>query len=415
MFKKTVLSNGLRVLTKEIPYVKSVTIGFWIGLGSRNENKDNQGIAHFIEHLNFKGTEVYSAKDIAEIVDDFGGQMNAFTGKEYTCYYVKVLEEHAKVVFSLLRDMIISSKYAMEDILKERQVVLEEIAMSEDAPDELAYDVHFADVWGDNPLGFNILGTKETVVSFDSSAIKKYHANAYNADNIIVAVAGSLEHENIVAMSAEFFGGLETGKSALMVEKAHFVSGGRVINKDIEQTHICLSTVGKPYGAPDSYTFHIFNNIFGGSVSSRLFQEIREEKGLAYSVCSSQSSYKDCGLFSVYAATRPENVVEVISLIRKSIDNIKENGITDKEFMRAKEHIKSSFILGLENSSSYMSRIGKLEIMLGKYVPTEQVVQRISQVAKEDVVRLSQALFSKHEIHYTILGNVPEIDYLSSW
>ncbi|WP_312562302.1 pitrilysin family protein [Anaerospora sp.] len=408
MYQKSVLPNGIRVVSEAIPYVKSVTLGVWVGTGSRSEQQHNHGISHFIEHLLFKGTTSRSAKDIAEVVDEVGGQLNAFTAKEYTCYYIKVVDTHMELAIDILSDMLINSRFDPEDIAREREVVLEEVKMYEDSPDELVHDIHLDRNWSGHALGRNILGTAESISAFDRSLVLDYYHDFYTPDNMVVAAAGNLSHELLVELTDRFFSKLASKKAAV-VHPVPLLTPTRIFQaKDTEQVNLCLGTVSVAQNAPEIYPVHILNNILGGGISSRLFQSIREERGLAYSVYSYQTNYSDAGLLTVYAGTRPANTEQVIQLILAEISKLKKAGITEKELTRAKEQIKGSLLLGLESSSSRMSRIGKMEITLGKFITLDEVVEKIEQVTVPTIQSITEQLFRPETFCFTALGPVDE-------
>lgn len=408
MYYKSVLSNGIRVVSETIPYVKSASIGIWVGTGSRSEQEHNHGVSHFIEHLMFKGTTSRSAKDIAETVDAVGGQLNAFTAKENTCYYMKVLDTHLELAMDILSDMLIASKFDKDDIDREREVVLEEVNMYEDSPDELVHDIHLNKIWRDHPLGRNILGTTDAISRFDRNLVLEYYRNFYTPDNIVIAAAGNLTHEALTDLAAKYFGGLGGKKYELKSNPPVLTPARTVHNKDTEQVHLCLGTLSVPQNAPEIYTIHILNNILGGGISSRLFQAIREERGLAYSVYSYQTNYSDTGLFTVYAGTRPGNAKQVSELILQNIADIKNNGVTEHDLCKTKDQLKGSLLLGLESSSSRMSRLGKMEITLGKYVTLDEVVAKIDQVSLTDVRQIAESLFDPQTMCFTALGPVDD-------
>jgi predicted Zn-dependent peptidase len=408
MYRKTVLPNGIRVISEAIPYVKSATLGIWAGTGSRNEQDHNHGVSHFIEHLMFKGTEKRTAKDIAETVDAVGGQLNAFTAKEYTCYYIKVLDNHLELGMDILSDMLLASKFDSQDINREREVVLEEVNMYEDSPDELVHDLYLGNIWPNHPLGRNILGSTEAIAQFDQNLVKEYYDNFYTPDNIVIAAAGNLTHEALEELALKYFGGMQGAKRTLASSPPSLSPVRTVQNKDTEQVHLCLGTLSVPQNSPSIYTMHILNNILGGGISSRLFQAIREERGLAYSVYSYQSNYSDCGLFTVYAGTRPTNVQQVIELILQNIDQLKTEGISAADLTKTKEQLKGNLLLGLESSSSRMSRIGKMEITLGKYTTLDEIVAKIEKVTVDDLGQMLQSLFTKDNLCFTALGPLSE-------
>lgn len=405
MYQKSILPNGLTIVTETIPYVKSVSLGAWIKAGSRFETLENQGISHFMEHMMFKGTAKRSAKEIAETIDSVGGQINAFTAKEHTCYYLKMLDSHLELAVDVLSDMLLRADFADGDIAKEREVVKEEIHMYEDTPDELVHDLHMERVWPAHTLGRKILGTLQTVDAFDQHKLRSYYDAHYRPDNIVIAAAGNLTHAALREMLERML--CFPACSTAAVEQAlppKFQPGTSFHDKAIEQTHICLSTPGLAQAAPEMYTLHILNNLLGGGISSRLFQTIREEMGLAYSVYSYQANYSDAGLFGIYAGTRPENGPEVLRIVRATLDELRKTGISADELAKAKEQLKGNLLLGLESSSSRMSRLGKLEIILGKYVTLEEVVRKIDAVSRDNLQQMIDGLFREGEVCLTVLG-----------
>ena len=410
MYQKSVLPNGIRVVSETIPYVKSVTLGVWIGTGSRFEDEVNHGVSHFIEHLMFKGTARRSAKDIAETVDAVGGQLNAFTAKEYTCYYLKVLDSHADLAMDVLSDMLLASKFADDDIDRERQVVLEEVHMYEDSPDELVHDIHLDTTWSGHPLGRNILGTTDSIGRFSRKLVTAYCQDFYTADNVVIAASGNVTHAELVELATRYFAGMAGNKRNPVITAPALTPARTIISKDIEQVHICLGTVSVPQNHPDIYPVYLLNNILGGGISSRLFQAIREERGLAYSVYSYQNNYKDAGLLTIYAGTRPNNVNEVLGLIMANLQAMKQQGISQQELTKSKEQIKGNLLLGLESSSSRMSRIGKMEITLGKYVTLEEVVNKIDKVTLTDINQMIAHMFTTENLCFTALGPVDTKD-----
>lgn len=410
MYKKSVLPNGIRVISETIPYVKSVSMGVWLATGSRFEEEYNHGVSHFIEHLMFKGTARRSAKDIAEIVDAVGGQLNAFTAKECTCYYLKVLDSHADLAMDILSDMLLASKFAEEDIERERQVVLEEVHMYEDSPDELVHDIHLDTVWPVHPLGRNILGTTDSIERLNRDSVIKYYQDFYTPDNLVIAAAGNISHEGLVGLAARYFGDFRGRKRRLAITTPAFVPARTIINKDSEQVHICLGTLSVPQDTPQIYPVYIFNNILGGGISSKLFQTIREERGLAYSIYSYQNSYKDAGLLTIYAGTRPGNINQVLDLIMENLREFKSKGINEQELIKSKEQIKGSLLLGLESSSSRMSRIGKMEVTLEKFVTLDEVVSKIDQVTLAEVNQMIEQMLVVEKLCFTALGPVDSLN-----
>lgn len=404
MYQKSTLDNGLRVVSEEMPSVKSATIGIWVGTGSRNETSQNLGVSHFIEHLLFKGTESRSAKELAETVDAVGGQLNAFTAKEYTCYYIKVIGKHIPLAMELLSDMLFHSKFNPADIEKEREVVLEEIYMYEDSPDEMVHDLYMETVWPNHPLGRSILGTIDSIGQTDEKIIHGYYQQYYVPSNMVLAGAGNISHQDLVGLANKYFGRYAGMYTKQPISLPDFRGEVFVRNRETEQMHICLGTKGLPFDDEHAYTLNVLNAILGGGLSSRLFQSIREERGLAYSVYSYLSSYQDAGLFTVYAGTRPANAEEVVALMQSEMKKLRDQGISEVELARAKEYIKGNLLLGLENTSSRMSRLGKLELTLNNMISIEEVISRVENVTAQNINELAHRLFIADKTCITALG-----------
>ncbi len=408
MYNKTTLSNGVRIVTEEIPHVRSVCLGFWVGAGSRDEDDSNNGIAHFIEHMMFKGTEKRTAKEIAETLDAVGGQLNAFTSKEYTCYYAKVLDEHLDIAVDLLGDMFFNSLFKEDDIEKEKNVIIEEIKMYEDAPDELVHDIFASTLWSGHALGRPVIGTEEIIKRLGREDLISFKDRFYSPDSVVVAAAGNVKHDEIIQKLGPIFEKLRTQpvERRYVAPKVHSSIQSR--KKDTEQVHLCIGTPGLPMDHENTYVFHILNSVLGGGISSRLFQEIREERGLAYSVYTYQSSYRDAGLFSVYAGLSQNNLDQLISLVVREMKDFRLNGITKGELNRAKEQIKGSMYLGLENVSNRMSRIGKSELCLKRLVTIDEAVKKINDVTHESIKGLAEYLFRNEKIVVAAIG--PQLD-----
>ncbi|MFZ5651192.1 MAG: M16 family metallopeptidase [Bacillota bacterium] len=389
MIKKEMLDNGVILLTEDIPHVRSVALGIWVNVGSRDEDEKVAGISHFIEHLMFKGTENRTAKQIAEALDAVGGQLNAFTTKEYTCYYAKVLDEHFDLALDVLSDMLFNSKFAKPDMDRERNVIIEEIKMYEDTPDELVHDVFANTIWQMHPLGRPIIGRSEVIKELDRNDIIDYIGKFYVPGNIVVTAAGNLSHDHVLMKISQVFGNLKGDTRprslALPVPRQEITCR----EKDTEQVHLCVGAPGLPLEHDQIYVFQLVNTILGGGLSSRLFQEIREQRGLVYSVYSYHSSYHDAGLFCVYAGLSKENVGPAMDLIFKEIRDIQRNGVTGRELRRAKDQLKGNLLLSLENVNTRMSRLGKSQLYLGKVVSPEEIVQRIEKVTAGDIVNLA--------------------------
>jgi len=408
LYQKTTLDNGLRILSESIPYMSSVSIGFFVGTGSRSESLPEQGVSHFIEHLMFKGTDKRSARDIAEEVDDVGGQLNAATDRENTCYYIKVLPEHLGLGLDILSDMLLHSKFAEADVEKERQVVLEEISLYEDSPDELIHDLHMNSLWPGHALGRNILGTRDSIGAMTREMIRDYTRRHYMPDNIVVAAAGNLTHDQLVSQVRRFWDNVRGAAKVSADSTPMFASGRHLQEKEIEQIHICLGTPGVAHDDPRFYASHVLNTILGGGVSSRLFQHIREERGLAYSVCSYPSSFRDTGLFTIYTGVSPENCREVMDVIGSIIGDIRGNGVRPDELKRAKEQLKAGLLFSLESSSSRMSRLGRAEISSREYLSPEQLVAKVDAVMLQHLFDLAQPLFRHESTCLTALGPIGE-------
>ena len=404
MFQKTVLPNGVRIITEEIEHVRSAAIGIWVGAGTRDEREGYEGISHFLEHMFFKGTTNRSARDLAESLEAVGGQLNAFTTKEYTCYFAKILDEDLDLAIDVLSDMFFCSLFDETEIEKEKNVVIEEIKMYEDSPDELIHDLFSEHVWNDHPLGKPILGTKESIRSLNRDKIMVYISEHYAPDNVVISVAGKIKHDDIVKKLAVQFGSFQRGGRRVLEQTPSGRTVERYQKKETEQMHIILGVPGLGQDDEDIYAMHVFNNILGGGLSSRLFQKIREQRGLAYSVYSYHSTYVDTGLFAVYAGTSPNNTQEVIECILTELNDLKQNGITARELERTKAQIKGSLYLGLESVSSRMSRLGKTELTYNRVLLPEEVIEKMAQVTLDDVKRLIGRLWQKEKISILTLG-----------
>ncbi|MHB8172035.1 MAG: M16 family metallopeptidase [Thermincolia bacterium] len=408
MIKKVALANGVRILTEEIPYVRSVAIGIWVRVGSRDELPGQDGISHFIEHMMFKGTENRTAKELAEALDSVGGQLNAFTTKEYTCYYAKVLDDHLELALDVLTDMFFNSKFGPNEIEKEKNVVLEEIKMYEDTPDDQVHDLFTSTIWQGHSLGRPIIGTKEMVMSFNREKVLDYYNHHYVPANTVISVAGSIDHQQVVERLETFFGqwsGPPVERQLHIPEAKYEIN---IKNKDIEQVHLCLGVQALQMDHPDIYVLHILNSIAGGGLSSRLFQNIREERGLAYSVYSYHSSYQETGFFAVYAGLSRNNLEDTLELIMKELKDFRNHGVTAEELFRAKEQLKGSLFLGLENVSSRMSRMGKTELCYGRVITPDEIVEKINNVNLEQIRYLAGELLNIDAFSLTAIGPMEE-------
>lgn len=405
MYNKYTLDNGIRVVTEEIPYVNSISIGVWVKSGSRYENEKNNGVSHFIEHMLFKGTKKRSAKQIAEEIEDLGGQINAFTGKEATCFYVKLLDEHFNVGIDVLSDMILNSKFNEEDIEKEKSVILEEINMYEDSPEDLVIDLLSKATWGDDSLSFPILGEKETIALLKREDIIDYFHKHYVTQNMVIAAAGNFNEEALLTVLNDKFGQWEGDKSGEQNLSTPEINRNILVkNKDIEQIHVALTLDGIELGSDKLYPLLAINNYFGGGTSSKLFQTFREEKGYVYTIYSFPSPYKNKGSFNVYFALNDQYMDEALNLLYIEIKKILECKMNSREIMKAKEQLKGNYILGLESVSSRMFSLGKSEIMLNKVYEPKDVLDKIDNINDDDVNNLIDNIFKKGVLTVSAVG-----------
>jgi predicted Zn-dependent peptidase len=405
-YKKSVLENGIKVITEEIPYLKSVSIGVWVTTGSRDEHASENGISHFIEHLLFKGTERRSAFDIAREIDSVGGTLNAFTGREYTCFYAKVIDKNMSLAIDLLSDIFLHPLMDPKDVEKERMVILQEIKMVEDTPDDYVHDLFNRACWGDHPLGFPVLGNAELVQSFQRDQIDHYFKENYQPEQIIICAAGGFRHQELVDLLDATFGRIPRSVKARERSKPQSMSTSNILRRDLEQVHFCLGTKGLQYSHNLRFTSYIMNAILGGGMSSRLFQEIRENRGLAYSVYSYLPTYIDTGLVVVYAGTNESSFEEVVDLILKEFNRLKEEPLKEGELRTAKEQLKGNLLLSLENSDNLMTRLAKNEIYFGSFFPVENILKGIDEVDENMVQGLARELFDERFFCLTVLGPI---------
>ncbi|SHJ29668.1 M16 family metallopeptidase [Lutispora thermophila] len=405
MYIRHKLENGVRIVAEEIKYVNSVSIGIWVKVGSRNENNHNNGMSHFIEHMLFKGTKNRTAKEIAGSIDKIGGQLNAFTAKECTCFYAKVLDSHFDIALDILTDMFFNSSFSESEMEKEKGVVLEEIGMYEDSPEDLVHDIFTQSVWKGNSLGMPILGTEKTLKAIRRQDIIDYMGANYTPENIVVSVVGNFNKEHVLKEIEKAFSNYKTSKkNEVVTAKPTFTPSYNHKEKNTEQAHLCIGFNGLELGNEYTYSLLVLNNIFGGAMSSRLFQKIREDKGLAYSVFSYPSSYTDCGILSIYAGMKPNQLDYVIELIIEEIKDIKENGISENELYDSKEQIKGSYILGLESTSGRMNSIGKSELLLNKIYSPKEIIELIDKVTMDDINNVIDLVFNTDEMSAAVIG-----------
>jgi predicted Zn-dependent peptidase len=386
--------------------VRSISIGVWLTRGSRHETAERSGIAHFVEHMLFKGTSTRSAEDIAQAIDSIGGQLDAFTAKEYASYYIKVLDEHLPLALDILSDIVLHPAFSPEDVEREKKVVVEEIKMVEDTPDDLVHELFTQGFWENHPLGRPILGTRETVEALTSDLLRQYFGDAYAPRNLIVSAVGNLEHERVRDLVAEKFGALTSAGEPSPEQAPQVVPKILVRSKELEQSHLCLGASSYPQNHDDRYSSYVLNTLLGGSMSSRLFQNVREKRGLAYAVFSGLSAYRDAGSFTIYAGCANEAVGEVIDLVVEELKGLKQTPVPDSELRRAKDHLKGSLMLSLENTASRMSHLARQEIYFDRQFGLDETLQGIERVTPSEVQRVAVDLFRNGALAATVLGNV---------
>ena len=385
MIKVKNLKCGIRMVLEEIPYVQSVSLGIWVRAGARDESRELSGVSHFIEHMMFKGTEKRTAKEIAEDTDRISGQMNAFTGKEATCYYIKTLSSNAESAAEILSDMFMHSKFDKKEMAREKKVIYEEMKMVNDSPEDVAHDTICELVFKNNPLAKSILGTQSSLRGISRDMLKKYIEDEYTKDSVVVAVSGNFDEDAVCAVFEKELGGLKDKKLLKAYEEAPYKPSYKVIVKDIEQSHICLGTRGVKIDDDLYYALSLLSNIFGGTMSSRLFQNIREQKGLAYSVYSHMSSFSDMGYFNIYAGVAHNKIEAALLGIKGEISSLKNNFVTEDELSMAKEQLKGNYIFGQENINSRMFSAGKKMLILGRTFTMEEVIEEIDSVTMDEI------------------------------
>ena len=405
MYKKHVLENGLTIIGEEIPYVKSISLGVWINAGSRIEDEEISGVSHFIEHMLFKGTRNRTSKQIASEIDNLGGQINAFTSKECTCYYVKLLDSHIDIGIDVLSDMILNSKFNEDDLDKERSVIIEELKMYEDSPEDLAYDLLTENIYKNDPLGMNIIGTEESLNRLNREKLLDYFNKYYVPNNSVIAISGNFNFDEIINKIEEKFKVWKKRDVNVDIKKAEFKSCFLTKNKDIEQVNLAMSLEAVPLeNDKEVYALAVINTVFGGSISSRLFQKIREETGLVYSIYSSQSLYRKCGELGIFASMSNEHLKEVYESIIEEIKIMKKYYLTDQEIKESKEQLKGSYILGLESTSSRMMSIGRALLLNNKVESTDDILKSIDNVDRETVKIVIDKIFNLDKLGVCIVG-----------
>jgi predicted Zn-dependent peptidase len=407
--RRTRLPNGLLVLTEAIPHVRSVSMGVWIDSGSRDESLDHNGISHFVEHMVFKGTTSRSAQQFAREADSIGGNLDAFTGKESICFNIKVLDEHVNAALDLLSDLVLHPTFTPEDIAREQGVILEEIKMDEDNPDYLVHETFTQNFWKGHSLGRPILGTVKTVASFNRQIVLDYYAGRFTPRNMVFSAAGHLDHDTFVAQVAEHFSSLAASSETPLAHVPAPAAYPHITlkrKKSLEQVQLCLGVPAPPVNSPQRYSVYLLNAMLGGGMSSRLFQTVREDRGLAYSIYSETNPFRDTGCLAVYAGTSAEKVAEVLQLTLAEFRRLKEDTVAEAELKRAKDQLKSNIVLGLETSSSRMANLARQELYFGRFFSVDDIVGEVDAVTAADIQALARQLFRPEAVALTVLGNL---------
>ena len=405
--RRQVLPHGLTVITEQMEHIRSASIGIWLETGSRDEAPQSNGISHFIEHMVFKGTQHRTAEEIARQVDSIGGNMDAFTSKECICFNVKVLDEHVPLALEILSDLVLYPTFTNEDIARERGVILEEIKMDEDNPDYLVHEIFTQNFWKDHPLGKPILGTKETVKKFERQTVLDTYAHRFAPGNIVVAAAGHLNHDEFVSLVAKHFEHLKPAKNGLHSPAPKIVPRIVLRNKKaLEQVQLCIGVPAHPIAHEKRYAGYILNTLLGGGMSSRLFQNIRERQGLAYSIYSDLNPYRDTGCMAVYAGTSLASAAKVVQSVVSEFRNLKTKPVPEEELRRSKDQLKGSLMLSLESSTARMSNLARQEMYFDRFQDLDELVLKIEAVTADDLQSLAQEFFKTESVAVTALGNL---------
>jgi predicted Zn-dependent peptidase len=409
MFKKTEIGGGIPLLTEFIPYVHSVSLGIWVKSGSLSDTKETMGIGHFVEHMLFKGTKRRTAYQIAREIDDVGGHLNAYTSKEYTNFYVKVLKEDIGLAVDILLDIFMNPTFPADEMAKEKSVVIQEIKMVEDTPDDLIHDLSFETMWPNHPLGYSILGEIKTVQSITADSLTAYRASHHTRDNVVVGAVGNFEHEQLTALLSESLSGIPAG----VPDKSgppQFAARRAVFERDIEQVHFIIGFSALPCTHPDRYSQLILNTVLGSGMSSRLFQEVREKRGLAYSIYSFLSPYLEAGALEIYAGTDSDALPELMEVTSREIRKLTENPLSDDELMSAKGQIKGNLLLSLESTDARLGRMAKNEIYFGRRIEADEIIKSIDRVTAQDVLAVARTVIDPKRMTAVFLGPVNETD-----
>lgn len=408
MYYNDVLDNGVTIVSEEVPGVHSVAVGFWVKTGSRHEEPEEAGISHLIEHLLFKGTAKRNAKQIAEAIEEVGGQLNAFTSKEYTCYYVRVLAEYLPLAVDVLSDMVFNSLFREEDIAREKKVVAEEISMYEDTPDDIIHDYFSQTIWDRHPLGRPIIGTMDSLSRINRERLLSFYNRHYSPSNMVVALAGKFQHSEAVDLLGSALASLPAHKVENQITPPQTKATIKSFYRDLEQVQICMGVPGVSLYDENVYHLQIVNNILGGGASSRLFQRVREERALVYAIYSYYLSFLDSGLFTIYAGTNPVNCQDVLDLSWQEIYDITESGVLEKELKRAKTQVKGSLLLAQESVLQRMHRLGKSELVYNRLITIEEILDKINALTEGDVQSFARKIFNPKQMTITVLGPLTE-------
>ena len=408
MYHKTVLNNGARIITEKLEHSRALSLGIWVSAGSRDETEKENGISHFIEHMIFKGTRTRSSFQIAKELDAIGGFSNAFTGKEYTCFHAKVLDKHFPILADLLSDIFLHSIFDSQDIDREKQIILQEIRMVDDSPDEYIHDLFNRLFWLDHPLGRSILGTTETVSAMHKDPILNHMSRFYPPDRIIISTAGNIDHESVLSFFKPLFESLDQRVESFEKHDPIVHSGVSCVQKDLEQVHICLGGKAPHLLSDLRYASAILNTLLGGNMSSRLFQEVREKRGLAYSIFSFLLEYIDTGLLGISAGTNASHVNNLLGVIHSEIKRIQQGEISETDLSAAREYLIGAILLSAENIDARMMRMTKNEYVYGRYIPYEELVTHLESVAPDDVIQCAQEIFLPNQVSLATLGPMEE-------
>lgn len=405
---KTSLKNGVRILTKKMPYTRSVSMGVWVNVGSRDEIHAENGLSHFIEHMIFKGTKKRTAYQIAKEFDAIGGQTNAFTTMETTCYHAKVMDTQIETMVDILSDIFLNSVFDAEEVERERPVIFQEIGMVEDSPEEYVHVLAGKAYWNDNGLGQSILGTRENIIAFDAEMIKNFFHRNYQPERIIISAAGNLEHDRFLDLVGPAFESVLPGDGFPDRVTPKGRSLVEIHNRDLEQVQLCLVTKGLAITDPQRYAFSLMNTILGGNMSSRLFQEIRERRGLAYAVYSFISPFVDTGMFGAYMGVDPQKAKTAVELILKEIRKLGNVPVDADELNDAKEYTKGNLLLSSESVDNQMVRLAQNEIHFGQHIPMKSIIEKIESVTKEEILELASNLFRTNHMALILLGSAED-------